>query len=224
MSGEATPTSERRRIPERSVSDVATVRSFAPGRGQPDLRRRPRRDRGVPHPSRHGPDTSRVLATVLFTDIVGSTERATQLGDLAWWDLLYAHDGSSAVSSIGSRGGRSTPGDGFVATIDGPGRAVECARDPIRRPGARDLGQGGTAHGARSSCEGRHRRDRRARRSPTREPCEASGGADLGRGPVARRRVRHPVRGPRRIRPQGRPRPMATLRTGYVTDPSGKCL
>jgi class 3 adenylate cyclase len=70
----------------------------------------------------------RVLATVLFTDIVGSTERATELGDERWRKLLDAHD-AVARSQLDRFRGREikTTGDGFLATFDGPARAIRCA-------------------------------------------------------------------------------------------------
>jgi pimeloyl-ACP methyl ester carboxylesterase len=70
----------------------------------------------------------RVLATVLFTDIVGSTEKAAALGDHRWRDLLNTHH--TAIRRILSRfRGHEvkTTGDGFLATFDGPARAVRCA-------------------------------------------------------------------------------------------------
>jgi class 3 adenylate cyclase len=78
--------------------------------------------------TRHPPDSNRVLATVLFTDIVGSTERATTLGDRRWRDLLDSHD-RAVRRQLERFGGRevNTTGDGFVATFDGPGRAIGCA-------------------------------------------------------------------------------------------------
>jgi class 3 adenylate cyclase len=78
---------------------------------------------------RHAPTTTRVLATVLFTDIVGSTEQAAALGDKAWKDLLDRHDGV-VRRQLERFGGRevNTVGDGFLATFDGPGRAIECGR------------------------------------------------------------------------------------------------
>ncbi len=70
----------------------------------------------------------RVLATVLITDIVGSTDRAAQLGDKRWRDLLDRHDHSVRAEIGRFRGDEvNTLGDGFVATFDSPSRAIECA-------------------------------------------------------------------------------------------------
>jgi class 3 adenylate cyclase len=71
----------------------------------------------------------RVLATVLFTDIVGSTARARDLGDAEWKRLLDRHD-RICQDAVGASRGRivKTTGDGILATFDGPARAVEAAR------------------------------------------------------------------------------------------------
>ena len=84
-----------------------------------------------PHPA-----FDRVLATVLFTDIVGSTERAAELGDRRWKELLDQHN-AVIRNELGRFRGRelSTAGDSFLATFDGPARAVACAasiRDQVR--------------------------------------------------------------------------------------------
>jgi class 3 adenylate cyclase len=73
-------------------------------------------------------DVDRVLATVLFTDIVRSTERAADLGDRAWRTVLDAHE-ELARKVVRERGGviADFTGDGLVATFDGPARAVRCA-------------------------------------------------------------------------------------------------
>jgi class 3 adenylate cyclase len=77
---------------------------------------------------REAPEPDRVLATVLFTDIVGSTERAATLGDRRWRDLLEAHNGVVRRELARFRGREiDTAGDGFLATFDGPARAIRCA-------------------------------------------------------------------------------------------------
>ena len=74
------------------------------------------------------PAPDRVLATVLFTDIVGSTERASALGDRGWRGVLERHD-QIASEQIGDHGGRlvKSTGDGVLATFQGPGAALHCA-------------------------------------------------------------------------------------------------
>jgi len=81
---------------------------------------------------REGPDPDRVLATVLFTDIVGSTERATELGDRRWRELLEAHHSTVRRQLERFRGREiDTAGDGFLASFDGPARAIRCARAAV---------------------------------------------------------------------------------------------
>lgn len=89
--------------------------------------------------AKHSLDASRVLATVLFTDIVDSTRTAASLGDRRWRDLLERHD-STTRAQVDSYGGHlvKSTGDGCLATFDGPGRAVRCAatlRDTMRTSG-----------------------------------------------------------------------------------------
>jgi class 3 adenylate cyclase len=70
-----------------------------------------------------------VLATVLFTDIVGSSEHAARLGDRAWRDLLERHHGAVRAELARHRGVEvDTAGDGFFCRFDGPARAISCAR------------------------------------------------------------------------------------------------
>jgi class 3 adenylate cyclase len=70
-----------------------------------------------------------VLATVLFTDIVGSTERAAALGDRAWRELLERHHGLVRRELARFRGDeQDTAGNAFFATFDGPARAIRCAQ------------------------------------------------------------------------------------------------
>ena len=74
------------------------------------------------------PATDRVLATVLFTDIVDSTKRAAALGDRRWRDLLDAHD-AMVIEQVRRCRGRivKSIGDGMLVTFDGPARAIHCA-------------------------------------------------------------------------------------------------
>jgi class 3 adenylate cyclase len=84
-------------------------------------------------------EPDRVLATVLFTDIVDSTKRTSELGDRKWRDLSEAHDREVRRLLQRYRGREvKTLGDGFLATFDGPGRAVRCATD--LRDSLRSLG------------------------------------------------------------------------------------
>jgi class 3 adenylate cyclase len=78
--------------------------------------------------ARHAREPDRVLATVLFTDIVGSTERAAELGDARWRTVLERH-GEVTRSELARFGGREVKsiGDGFLATFEGPARAIRCA-------------------------------------------------------------------------------------------------
>jgi class 3 adenylate cyclase len=88
-------------------------------------------------PVRRIPDT--VLSTVLFTDLVGSTERAAELGDNAWRDLLSRHHGLVRRELARFRGVEiDTAGDGFFASFDGPARAIHAAQAIV--VGVRDLG------------------------------------------------------------------------------------
>ena len=74
-------------------------------------------------------EPERVLATVMFTDIVGSTGRATQLGDAKWRELLEAEQRAVRVELERHRGREiKSTGDGFLATFDGPARAVRCGQ------------------------------------------------------------------------------------------------
>jgi class 3 adenylate cyclase len=77
---------------------------------------------------RPAPEPARVLATVLFTDIVRSTERAAALGDHEWSELLARHNAAVRRELERWRGRElDTAGDGFFATFDGPARAIRCA-------------------------------------------------------------------------------------------------
>jgi class 3 adenylate cyclase/esterase/lipase len=78
--------------------------------------------------ARSGPEPDRVLVTVLFTDIVGSTERAAAVGDRRWRELLDAYLGAARGQVERFRGREiDVAGDGVFATFDGPARAIRCA-------------------------------------------------------------------------------------------------
>jgi len=84
-------------------------------------------------------EPDRVLATVLFTDIVGSTARAVELGDRAWRDLLEGHHRLIRRELVRYRGSElDVAGDGFFARFDGPARAIRCALAIV--DGVRELG------------------------------------------------------------------------------------
>jgi class 3 adenylate cyclase len=85
------------------------------------------------------PDLDRMLATVLFTDIVSSTERTARLGDQSWRQLLDHHDRVARAEVERFRGRLvNTTGDGLLATFDGPARAIGCAQ--AIRKGVTQLG------------------------------------------------------------------------------------
>jgi class 3 adenylate cyclase len=89
-------------------------------------------DDGPPGPGTED-DAERVLATLLMTDIVGSTEHVTDLGDRRWAALLQAHDERVRAALARYRGREiDTAGDGFLAAFDGPGRAIRCALEASR--------------------------------------------------------------------------------------------
>jgi pimeloyl-ACP methyl ester carboxylesterase/class 3 adenylate cyclase len=88
---------------------------------------------------RHEHQSDTVLSTILFTDIVGSTEKLIAAGDRQWTDLLEAHNFAVRRELAAFRGREvNTTGDGFVAIFDGPARAVRCAfavKEAVRRVG-----------------------------------------------------------------------------------------
>jgi class 3 adenylate cyclase len=86
-------------------------------------------------------DIDRVLATVLFTDIVDSTRRVAELGDRRWRELLDAHDRAAAAEIERHRGiVVDTAGDGVFARFDGPARGIQCARAIVDAAGRLGLG------------------------------------------------------------------------------------
>jgi class 3 adenylate cyclase len=87
--------------------------------------------------TRHAPEPDRRLLTVLFTDIVESTEQLAELGDRRWRGLLERHD-ALIRAELKRHGGREikTTGDGFLATFEGPARAIECAQAIVAGAGS----------------------------------------------------------------------------------------
>jgi pimeloyl-ACP methyl ester carboxylesterase len=84
--------------------------------------------------ARYARESERVLATVLFTDIVDSTSQAAAVGDSRWREVLDAHDRLVRERLDAYRGREvKTMGDGFLATFDGPARAIHCARSIVER-------------------------------------------------------------------------------------------
>jgi class 3 adenylate cyclase len=99
----------------------------------------------------------RKLVTILFTDIVGSTELAFRLGDQRWASLLDLHDAAVRLELQRFRGRElSTTGDGFVAAFDGPARAVECAHAIARRARVLNLDIRAGLHTGECEVRGEH--------------------------------------------------------------------
>lgn len=98
------------------------------------------------------PELDTILATVLFTDVVGSTEKQAAMGDHRWKALIEEHHAIVRDALGRWRGGESsTAGDGFYATFDGPARAIRCALEIGQR--VRDLGIGIRAGVHTGECE-----------------------------------------------------------------------
>ena len=157
----------------------------------------------------------RVLATVLFTDIVNSTDTAARIGDRAWRDLVERHHGIVRAMIARYRGVEvDTAGDGFFATFDGPARGALCAAD--RRGGSSPRTGGARRRAHRRSADDRWegwrvgRRDRCARWLEGRS-IRSARVAD-GEGP--HRGLGTRPRGCRRARAQGCPGPLASLPGG----------
>jgi class 3 adenylate cyclase len=166
---------------------------------------------------RPAPRHDRILATVLFTDIVGSTEHARRLGDSKWRVLLERHH-SVVRDELARFRGREidTAGDGFLASFDGPARAIRCAQAIVASVGGLGLQVRAGLH--TGECEvvdgklvgvavhigARGQRGRTVR------------GAGLLDREGPRRRVRARLRGRWRARAEGRARPVEAVQGGRV--------
>jgi class 3 adenylate cyclase len=116
-------------------AQVARVPGMGPDENKPNLDL-VRRFLGVERPA---PELDTILATVLFTDIVNSTEKQASLGDRGWKDLVERHHAIVREALARWRGVENdTAGDGFYATFDGPARAIRCALEVAE--GVRGLG------------------------------------------------------------------------------------
>ena len=158
--------------------------------------------------------SERVLATVMFTDIVESTRRAAQIGDRRWNVLLDEHDLRSRqlVASFGGQVVKHT-GDGMLATFDGPARAVQCAQD--LRDALAGAGVPIRAGLHTGEVERRQRRPRghsRPHRCPRRGVGQRGRGPRVAHGPRSRCGIRPRLRRPRRSRAERCPRRLADLR------------
>jgi hypothetical protein len=161
-----------------------------------------------------------VLATVLFTDIVGSTERAGAMGDRAWHEVLERHH-ETVRALLGRYRGKEvdTAGDGFLATFDGPARAIRCAqaiRDAIPPLGLEvraglHTGECETIDGKVGGIAVVIGAGRSARRSLR--------GARVPDGEGPGRGLRPPLRRCRRARAEGRPPPVAAPPSGGLILP-----
>jgi pimeloyl-ACP methyl ester carboxylesterase len=153
----------------------------------------------------------RVLATILFTDIVGSTERAAALGDAAWRQLLAQHDELVRSELTRHRGQEvKQTGDGFLATVDGPAPAIRCAEAIVDSVQARARGPRRASHRRVRVPRRRCRRNGRAHRVTDLRPRRAGRSARLEHRRGPRRRIGNPLRRPRDASAEGRTRILAT--------------
>ncbi len=170
------------------------------------------------------PTDDRVMATVLYTDLVESTALASRIGDRRWSQVLDRHDRlvREAIDT-GSGEAIKHTGDGFLATFDGPARAIRCAA--AVRDGLRVLGlemRAGPARRRDRAPRQRHRRHRRPHRSPYRGPGPSRRDPRVAHRARPRRRLGHRVPRPRHPRAQGHPRAAAALRRRRLTS-HGRC-
>ena len=142
-------------------------------------------------------EPERVLSTVLFTDIIGSSEHAASLGDRAWRELLEKHHALVRSQLVRFRGREmDTAGDGFFASFDGPARAIRCAPSSRACASSRSKCGPGCTPGSANSSTGRWQY-RRAHRSAYCFAGSAWRGAGIEHGQGSRRRLRNGIPGAR---------------------------
>jgi pimeloyl-ACP methyl ester carboxylesterase len=164
---------------------------------------------------RHGAEHNRVLATVLFTDVVKSTEHAATLGDRRWRELLERHHAMVRRELAVFRGREiDTAGDGFLAAFDGPARAIRAARTITDKVKLMGLEVRAGLHTGECEMIGD-----KLSGIAVHIGARVAGLADAGGGPRLEhrqrpgRRIRAALPRARRSRAQGRSRPVATLFT-----------
>ena len=164
--------------------------------------------------TREAPEPDKVLATILFSDIVGSTARAAELGDARWRELLAAHHGRVRAQLARFRGVElDTAGDGFFARFDGPARAIRCAqaiREAVRDARPARCAWACTPASARYSTA--RWPESRSRSAPGCPRGRSRRGAGIADGQRPGRRVRYPLRRPRRGGAERRAGGMAAVR------------
>ena len=162
-----------------------------------------------------------VLATVLFTDIVNSTETQASLHDHRWKELIEAHHAIVRSALDRWRGVENdTAGDGFFATFDGPARAIRCALEIIAAVGEpRDRGSGRRAHRRVRADRRQDRGDRRDDRRADLVPGRPLTGTRLPDGAGPRGGLRPDLPGQRSAHAQRGARRLAPLRGDRLTPP-----
>ena len=154
-----------------------------------------------------------VLGTVLFTDIVGSTERQAAAGDREWADVIRHHHAIVREALEQWQGVENdTAGDGFYATFDGPARAIRCALDIMSRVGEIGLDiRAGIHTGECEVVDGKQRRARRDDWFAGRRDRRPARGSRLAYGEGSDRRERILIRGQGGARVEGSARALAAL-------------
>ena len=168
--------------------------------------------------ARHHPEPDRVLATVMFTDVAKSTERAAELGDERWRELLNQYYEVVRKELAAFRGREvNTAGDGLLATFDGPARAIRCAvsaREKLRSLGLEV--RTGLHTGECETDRRRYRRHRGAHCLAHRDRSESRRGDGVEHRKGFSGRLGNSVWRSGNAQPEGRPRKMASVRSAVA--------